>query len=138
MVGVPWSFVRYCLVGLVNTATDLTVFGAMTGLLGASPVHANIVSYTTALLMSFVLNRNFTFRDAGQTQPLAQLYRFVTVNLGCLAISTAGVWLLAAEITPIGAKLATIPVVTLVGFVAVRLFVFRPNQTGDLSPTPSR
>jgi hypothetical protein len=37
------------------------------------------------------------------------------------------IWLLAAIMAPIAAKIATIPLVTAWGFVAVRLLVFRPK-----------
>jgi putative flippase GtrA len=119
-------FIRYCIVGGINTVTDLAIFILLTGSLKIAPAPANLVSYTTALCLSFVLNRNFTFRAARYSlMPAAQFYRFVAVNLISLVGSTAAVWSLSTLIVPIAAKLATTPLVTAWGFVAVRLIVFR-------------
>jgi putative flippase GtrA len=78
-----------------------------------------------------MLNRNFTFRAVAYSlMPAVQFYRFVAVNLVSLLGSTAAIWLLSTMIVPIAAKLVTIPVVTVWGFVAVRLIVFRPERRG--------
>ena len=119
-------FTRYCVVGGINTVVDLSIFLFLTTVLKTAAVPANIVSYTTALCASFILNRNFTFRSpAYSLVPGAQFYRFVGINLVSLVGSTAVIWLLSAMIVPIAAKLATAPFVTAWGFLAVRFIVFR-------------
>jgi putative flippase GtrA len=118
-------FVRYCVVGAINTVTDLSIFVFLTTAFKMAAAPANIVSYTIALCVSFVLNRNFTFRSSAHfLMPTVQFYRFVTINLVSLVGSTAAIWLLSAMMVPIVAKLVTIPLVTAWGFLAVRLFVF--------------
>jgi len=119
-------FIRYCVVGGINTVVDLSIFLFLTTALKTAAAPANIVSYTTALCASFILNRNFTFRSpAYSLVPGAQFYRFVGINLVSLVGSTAVIWLLSAMIVPIAAKLATAPFVTAWGFLAVRFIVFR-------------
>jgi len=121
-------FIRYCLVGGLNTATDLSIFVFLTSVLKMDAAPANIVSYTTALCTSFALNRKFTFRaSADSLMPVVQFYRFVAVNLASLVGSTVAIWLLSTMIPPIAAKLATAPFVTAWGFLAVRLIVFPPK-----------
>ena len=119
-------FIRYCVVGGINTAVDFSIFLFLTTALKTAAAPANIVSYTTALCASFILNRNFTFRSpAYSLVPGAQFHRFVGVNLVSLVGSTAAIWLLSAMIVPIAAKLVTAPFVTAWGFLAVRFIVFR-------------
>jgi len=119
-------FIRYCVVGGINTAVDFSIFLFLTTALKTAAAPANIVSYTTALCASFILNRNFTFRSpAYSLVPGAQFYRFVGINLVSLVGSTAVIWLLSAMIVPIAAKLVTAPFVTAWGFLAVRFIVFR-------------
>jgi putative flippase GtrA len=121
-------FIPYCVVGVMNTAIDLSIFVTLTTVLKMAAAPANIVSYTTALCASFVLNRNFTFRSSAHSlMPAVQFYRFVAVNLVCLVGSTAAIWLLSAMMVPIAAKLVTAPFVTAWGFLTLRLIVFRPK-----------
>jgi putative flippase GtrA len=122
-------FARYCLVGGINTVTDLSIFGYLTIELRSAPAIANLISYSTALCVSFVLNRNFTFRFPGYSLvPAAQFSRFVAVNLISLGGSTAAIWLLAPLTTPMAAKLATAPFVVIWGFLAVRYVVFQQDN----------
>jgi putative flippase GtrA len=110
-------FIRFCVVGGINTVVDLSIFIFLTTVLKTAAAPANIVSYTTALCASFILNRNFTFRSpAYSLVPGAQFYRFVAINLVSLVGSTAAIWLLSAMIVPIAAKLATAPFRDRLGF----------------------
>ena len=121
-------FIRYCVVGSVNTAIDVLIFLLLTTDVKMAAVPANIVSYTAALCVSFVLNRIFTFYSSAFSLILAvQFFRFLVINLISLFGSSAMIWLLVAIMAPIAAKIATIPLVTAWGFVAVRLLAFRPK-----------
>jgi putative flippase GtrA len=129
--GSPKRFIRYCVVGGLNTVTDLSIFVFLTTSLKIAAPAANVVSYTTAICASFLLNRNFTFRPATYSlMPAVQFYRFVGVNLVSLVASTAAIWLLSAMIVPIAAKLVTAPFVAAWGFLTVRLIVFHPKARG--------
>ena len=48
---------------------------------------ANVAAYAAGMINSFLLNRSWTFRVAGN--PTAQALRFAVVNLASLALSTA-------------------------------------------------
>ncbi|MDR3583798.1 MAG: GtrA family protein [Desulfosporosinus sp.] len=78
----PLEFMRFCLVGAVNTGVDLTVFTVLSNL-GVLLLVAQCVSYTCGVLNSFLLNRTWTFRGRGQSR--GQLIRFLALNLGTLA-----------------------------------------------------
>ena len=57
-------FTGYCIVGGINTAADLVVFLLLTADLQMPPEIANVASYTVGILVSFALNKNFTFRTS--------------------------------------------------------------------------
>ena len=103
-------FVRYCLVGVVNTLTDVAIFLVLTERLKlAAP--ANTISYSADLSVSFVLNRYFTFRHSAYgLVPAAQFGRFVGINLISLAGSTAMIWLLSTYGRPDHSQTCDYPV----------------------------
>jgi len=71
------QFTRYLLVGAFNTIFGyIIIFGAMY-LLGWSPVTSNVLGYSIALLVSFVLHRSFTFKSTGPQS--SELLRFLAV-----------------------------------------------------------
>lgn len=120
---------RYCIVGVINTGTDVSLFLFLTARLSAAAAPSNIISFTTATCVSFLLNRRFTFRHPTYALiPAVQLFRFVAINLISLIGSTVAIWLLSAIMVPIAAKLVTVPFVTAWGFLAVRLMVFQPRR----------
>lgn len=80
----PLEFIRFCLVGVVNTGVDFTVFTILSNL-GVLLLIAQCISYTCGVLNSFLLNRTWTFR--GRNQSSGQLIRFMALNLGTLTIT---------------------------------------------------
>jgi len=78
------EFIRFCLVGVVNTSVDFAVFTVLTNM-GVLLLLAQCVSYTCGVLNSFLLNRTWTFKRRGQSS--GQLIRFFALNLGTLAIT---------------------------------------------------
>jgi putative flippase GtrA len=69
------SAVRFCLVGLVNTAVGLGLIYACKFLLGFADIPANAVGYIIGLMVSFTLNSRWTFRYDGPVWPA--VLRFV-------------------------------------------------------------
>jgi putative flippase GtrA len=126
---------RFAAVGVVNTAVDIGLFAALTApALGIAPAVANVASYSAGMIVSFALNRNWTFR-AGDGPPLAQFLRFVVVNLSALVLSTLLVAGLARYMAPVAAKLLSLPVTFAWGFLLNRRFVFRaPPVTQESAP----
>ena len=109
-------FIRYCLVGVINTVADVSIFTILIMTLQIALL-ANILLYDF-LCVLFLLNRNFTFRSSSYlVMPVVQFYRFVAVNLISLVGSTTAIWLLSTIILPIVAKLLMIPLVTSWGFL---------------------
>lgn len=78
------SFVRFCIVGAINTLVDVPIFMVLRSL-GASILVANICSTSVALMVSFVLNHRFTFQSQGDKR-----YKIIPF----LGITLFGLWVL--------------------------------------------
>ncbi len=76
---------RFGAVGMVNTAVDFIVLNIFAGLFGVPIVLSNIVSTTTAMLVSFTLNKRAVFQGS-EKGGVKQLFLFFVVTL-------TGVWL---------------------------------------------
>lgn len=75
---------RFGAVGMVNTAADFIVLNILAGLFGAPLILANIVSTTTAMLVSFTLNKKAVFQGS-EKGGAGQLILFFAVTL-------TGIW----------------------------------------------
>jgi putative flippase GtrA len=64
-VGPVPTVVRFVLVGMVNTLVGLALIYAAKWFVGAGDVVANAFGYGTGLLVSFSLNRTWTFAHKG-------------------------------------------------------------------------
>ena len=119
------EFMRFCLVGAVNTGIDLAVFAVLSSW-GLSLLVAHSLSYTCGVLNSFLLNRKWTFRGCGQSS--GQLIQFLVLNLVTLTL-TYGLlvyfhnhlaWpLLVSKLVATGASLG-------INYVGSRLWIFSP------------
>lgn len=119
------EFMKFCLVGAVNTGVDFTVFAVLSNL-GVLLLVAQCVSYSCGVLNSFLLNRTWTFKRHGQSH--GQLIRFVALNLGTLTITygllvyfhNSLAWpLLVCKLLATAASLGT-------NYVGSRLWIFSP------------
>ncbi|SMQ77444.1 Putative flippase GtrA (transmembrane translocase of bactoprenol-linked glucose) [Bacillus sp. OV166] len=80
-----YSFVRFIIVGIVNTVVGLSVMYLLLHLLGQSYWIATFVGNSIGAFVSFILNRNFTFKSKDSVSKSA--IRFIVVILGCYFIS---------------------------------------------------
>lgn len=120
----PREFVRFCLVGMLNTGVDFAVFSVLT--LWNFPLWAaQVVAYSAGVLNSFLLNRTWTFGHRGQAN--GQLAKFLTINLFVLALTYEllswfhddwGMPMLVSKLLVIGLGFT-------VNFTGNRLWVFR-------------
>ena len=117
--------IRFVLVGLSNTLVDIIVFTVLVAGFAVSPVPANIVGYIIGTINSFVLNRNWTFREAYETDWGGQFARFTGVNLAALGLSTAIVWTLAPFLGAVPAKLLSVLVTFFFSYTLSKAIVFR-------------
>ena len=112
------QFLRFLLVGFANTALGYAViFGAMY-LGGLTPELSNAVGYLVGLLVSYFLNRRFTFRSAQRRS--TEFVRFVLVFL---AAYTANLMVLILLIRGLGIHAALSQVIAGVVYIGTVYFL---------------
>lgn len=131
-----WQFVRFGLVGCINTLVDLLTLNCLLWLWPTPDIAllllANSLAYTTGALNSFLLNRYWTFRQRGPTNK-GEVIRFIATTLAgitcndlilCLLNSIQhpaqpgpAFWTNLTKIVAIGGTL-------LVSYLGMRLWVF--------------
>lgn len=124
-IGVDATFIRFAAVGATTTVIDIALFAGLTIGAGLSPAVANIVSYTAAFVVSFALNRTWTFGLNSSSRVEHHAVRFAVTNIGALAISTLLVALLAFAVPKVAAKTLSLPPVFLWNYLLSRWWVFR-------------
>ncbi|MBK6281221.1 MAG: GtrA family protein [Gammaproteobacteria bacterium] len=75
--------------GSLGFAVDASVLAVCVHLLGAGPVEGRVISVSCAVGVTWLLNRNFTFRMAPATSDQREFLRYSTVNVLGLTISVA-------------------------------------------------
>lgn len=118
------TFVRFLAVGVVNTVVGLGIIYFCKWALGAGDVIANVAGYSVGLLVSFTLNRSWTFRDDGAIS--SAFARFMMVFFVAYAVNLASVLaLIRFGVNDYLAQALGVVPYTLLSFLAGRYFVFR-------------
>ena len=81
------SLRRYVLVGAGSAITDLSLYAALVRFAGWDPLLANLVSRPCGGLLSFLLNKLWTFGRREARDTTRQALRFACVWLGAYALS---------------------------------------------------
>ena len=103
---------------------DVVLFAGLTA--AATPaVFANVSSYSCGILLSYALNRSWTFAVGGS---FFQGLKFCLFALIGLLFSTLLVALLTTIIPAIHAKLISVPVVFAWNYLSARLWVFKASE----------
>jgi putative flippase GtrA len=128
LVALAGTAVRFALVGLANTAVGFGVIMALQFGLHAPPHLANAGGYAVGIVLSFTLNRRFTFADQGRLGPSAA--RFATAAFAAFVLNQAVLSLATGWFGHGGAAAVTAQAVAAISytgmlFVLCRLWVFR-------------
>jgi putative flippase GtrA len=123
----PGQTVKYLTVGLIAGLSDITVLALLSEVLSVSPLHANLVSRPLGGLVSFVLNKYWTFANQGRAPTHRQLFRYACIWLVCFAGSESllGLYLSLFELRPSLAKLAAECTLGVFSFLSQRYWTFR-------------
>jgi putative flippase GtrA len=127
--GIPWTLARYLTVGLLNTCVGLGIIYLGLYLLGLGDVAANVTGYAVGIVLSFVLNKHWTFVNKGQSTP--QFLRFLLVTAVAYAVNLTSVVVLIKVFGTNNyiAQALGIGPYTMIGYFGSRLFVFRGNAS---------
>jgi putative flippase GtrA len=120
------QFLLYCLCGGMGVSTDYAIY-YLTFSAGLSYQGANALGYLAGTLMSFGLNRIFTFGMRDRT--LQRLAMFLGVAAVGYLASALLLWLLVqlVHVDPRIAKLITLPMVVVLQFSLNRRLTFKAN-----------
>lgn len=128
--GAILELMRFAVVGVINTFSALIVIYALM-LLGANAYLSNLIGYSVGLVISFTLNRKWTFRsdEAG----LRILHRFLAAVCAAYGTNVAAVYLcIEAGISPYYAQLIGLPVYTAIYYILGKKFVFTTRKDAEL------
>ncbi len=68
------KLLRFIIVGCINTLVGSAIMFGLYNLAGCSYWVSSVTNYTLTSILSFILNKYFTFRSKGQTK--RQIFRF--------------------------------------------------------------
>jgi putative flippase GtrA len=116
---------RFALVGVVNTLVDYLLFNGLVYLASLGVVPANIISGCAAIMVSFLLNRSWTFPESKKHGAAHHQFakHLITTGIG-LILATITVWLAEMVLEPYLAKLPAIFVTFVWNFTLSRHWVF--------------
>jgi putative flippase GtrA len=122
------QFLRYALCGGFGVLLDVTLFWLITWA-GVGYQIANVFGYASGTIMSFILNRHFTFQSYDETFRRMGLFALVA-GVGYTA-SAVTLWFLVErlDVPPLYAKIATLFLVLVIQFSLNRSITFRQRQS---------
>ena len=134
-----YQFLRFLLVGVMNSLVTLGVIVLCKSVLGINPYLSNLLGYIAGVVNSFIWNKTWVFHSNGKIT--AEASRFLLGWGICYSLQLLIVWALnthtplAAMLWPIGpytlsgygvATLLGMCFYTLANFLYNRLIAFRP------------
>jgi putative flippase GtrA len=130
---VPVQFVRFCMVGVLNTLTTFFTYIALTRTQEFFYVHyvgAEALAYFAGTIVSFTLNRRWTFRQDASVS-VFEIVRFYSALLSGLAVNVMIFYLLVEwgglyDIVAVGVSL----LFTIAwNFLFMKFWVFKAQST---------
>ena len=131
-----WQFLRFGLVGCLNTTIDLLVLNCLLQLWPMQNIARlllfNTIAYAFGALNSFVLNRYWTFQRTGRPKA-REGARFLLMTLAAIACNDLLMWFMSKILHPVYlnptlwtniSKVAAIGGTILVSYLGMRLWVF--------------
>lgn len=126
------KFIKFNIVGVLNTALDLGIFALLTWA-GAGEGLAKTVSYSCGVLNSYFWNSRWTFKQEHE-KSAREFLLFVLVNLVSYAVARivlrGSLTWLHIENANIRNLIAT-PASVIVNFIGNRLFVFKKSSDAE-------
>jgi len=123
------QFIKFSLVGLVNTAIHYGIFIFLYKFVGVYHLFASGIGFCFAMANSYVMNKRWTFKSSG-SDVRREIIKFIIVNLISLAINLGSMAVLVElfSIQPPVAQLVTIGVTLAVNFSGNRFWTFKVKQ----------
>ncbi len=123
------QFVKFALVGLLNTAIHYGIFIALYELIGVYHLFASGIGFCFAMTNSYVINKRWTFKSKG-SNVRQEFIRFLIVNLISLSVNLGSMAVLVElfSIHPPVAQIVSIGLTLAVNFTGNRFWTFKVIQ----------
>ena len=132
MTNIARQALRFGLVGLCNTAIGLLSIYAVLYFFAADPAIANAIGYAIGLVVSFVLNRLWTFSDNRSISTVLPRYLMIAGISYLLNLSVVLVGTHYFGVGPYLVQFFGIGTYTVAMFLGCRWFVFRATLHSDV------
>jgi putative flippase GtrA len=119
--------IRFGTVGLANTSIGLLAIYGVIYFFKADPVIANTIGYTIGMIVSFCLNRRWTFDDSRPIIKLLPRYIFVVATSYLLNLLVVWIGTRWYYVGPYLIQLFGISIYTILMFLGCKLIVFSKN-----------
>jgi len=124
------QFIKFSLVGILNTVVDFGIFAALNWALGEKFYRiSQTLSYSCAVINSYFLNKSWTFQ-AGHRFNLLEMIKFLSVNLVSLGVSLYFLSLFHDHygIDILWSKVGATFFSVIINFLGNKLWVFRKTE----------
>jgi len=115
------QFLTFNLVGIVNTLFGFSIIFTLM-FLGLSAVASNFIGYFFGAILSYTLNKKYTFKS--DTKDKTEVLKFFTVLLISYCINLLTLQWLLTLLNPYSAQFISAIIYTLSSFILAKLFVF--------------
>lgn len=127
------SFLRFCVIGALGFVVDAGVLLGLMHLASADALAARLASFGCAVLVTFELNRRWTFRDAVPRAYLAELATYLGVQglgFACNFVIYAACYLALrpSPLAPLLSLAIASAAALVVNYTGARLIVFKPRR----------
>lgn len=131
------KLLRYLVTGVANTTVGLSIIFACKLTMDLSDGLANLIGYAFGIILSFFLNRKWTFRFRGAGSPAFLRYLLVLAVAYLCNLATV-LAAISFEINTYFAQTMGVVPYTLIGYFGSRYYAFseRPGQFSLARKTP--
>ena len=133
------QFLRFVVVGVINTAINfivLNILSALTGITsGSRVIPLAVVAFAAATTNSYILNKRWSFKDQSQVDAGRKFSLFLIVSIIGAGINSGTVYLITTNISPMFglsqhlwlnvAALAATGISLIWNFIGYKAFVFQ-------------
>lgn len=79
------KFIKFNVVGVMNTAIDFAVYGVLRQWMGVTYVVAATIGYSAGIINSYICNKKWTFKN--NNKKVSQVIKFIVVNIVAFSVS---------------------------------------------------
>jgi putative flippase GtrA len=89
---------KFGLVGIFNTALDFAIFNLGHSVFGLGTVTANVISTTIAMIVSYMINRNFVFSGSSSKATRQAILFLIVTAIGLYVLQNGVIYLVTTSI----------------------------------------